>query len=284
MAQTTPNNNPMLKDAREAKGLTLEIVHEATKIPLDALKAIEQGYSVRILTPFYYRGFIKIYAEFLGLDVDEVFKSYNIKKPETLVIPAMEKKAPVRNAGLPRRPQAPKQPRLPGANPVLEKLQESVKGALAPKSLQLLLRAVGIIIVLFALVKIGGCVASHLKVKPSAKAPVQQRVPAAAEESVAPPPAEMVKAQSSDHKVRLAVRAMKSSWIQVKADGKVVFAMTMQKGTMESWSARDRIELSGKNINELELEVNGRNLGPLGSRERRAKRVLITRDGLTVKR
>src|SRR5665213_2145982 len=68
----------ILKDTREAKGLTLDIVHEATKIPLDALKAIEEGYSVRSLSPFYYRGFIKIYAEFLGLDVGETYKQYGL--------------------------------------------------------------------------------------------------------------------------------------------------------------------------------------------------------------
>ena len=70
----------VLKTTREAKGLTLEIVHEATKIPMDALRAIEEGYSVRILSPFYYRGFIKIYSEFLGLDVAEMFKQYGLDK------------------------------------------------------------------------------------------------------------------------------------------------------------------------------------------------------------
>ena len=57
---TESNNEKLsiLKSTRMARGLTLEIVHEATKIPMDALRAIEEGYSVRILSPFYYRGFI----------------------------------------------------------------------------------------------------------------------------------------------------------------------------------------------------------------------------------
>src|SRR5271165_5720806 len=71
----------ILKDTREGKGLTLEIVHEATKIPMDVLRAIEEGYSVRILSPFYYRGFIKIYSEFLGLDVGEMYKQYDLDQP-----------------------------------------------------------------------------------------------------------------------------------------------------------------------------------------------------------
>src|SRR5450755_3364014 len=80
MPPTDSNNSKpsILKNTREAKGLTIEIVHEATKIPMDALRAIEEGYSVRILSPFYYRGFIKIYAEFLGLDVAEMYKQYGL--------------------------------------------------------------------------------------------------------------------------------------------------------------------------------------------------------------
>ena len=42
----------VLKQAREAKGISLVAVHEATKIPLDALKAIEEGYTIRPLTSF----------------------------------------------------------------------------------------------------------------------------------------------------------------------------------------------------------------------------------------
>ena len=80
MSSTDSNKEKpsILKSTREAKGLTLEIVHEATKIPMDALKSIEEGYSSRILSPFYYRGFIKIYAEFLGLDVGEMYKQYGL--------------------------------------------------------------------------------------------------------------------------------------------------------------------------------------------------------------
>ena len=84
MSEPTPQktHNSLLKNTREAKGLTLDIVHEATKIPLDALKAIEEGYSVRMLTPFYYRGFLKIYAEFLGLDPVEVLSRYEVQQPK----------------------------------------------------------------------------------------------------------------------------------------------------------------------------------------------------------
>ena len=69
----------VLKQAREAKGISLEAVQEATKIPLDSLKAIEEGYRVRTLTDFYYRAFIKLYARYLKLDISSILGDY---KPE----------------------------------------------------------------------------------------------------------------------------------------------------------------------------------------------------------
>ena len=70
----------ILKTTREAKGVNLEMVHEATKIPLDALRAIEQGYTTRNVSPFYHRGFIKIYAQFLELDIDTVLREYKMQE------------------------------------------------------------------------------------------------------------------------------------------------------------------------------------------------------------
>lgn len=271
MDQSAANHSSILKETREAKGLTLDIVHEATKVPLDALKAIEQGYSVRMLTPFYYRGFIKIYAEFLGLDPQEVFQSYGMPRstpPGTVVL-------------------TPKKTRpAPKENHSNEQFQELLSSILTPKNRALALRLLGVGVAIFLLFRITGCVSERIKNSP--KSPdVKTKTKAQAPVVVAEVPASpngLVRAAAVNHKVELAARAMKDTWIQVKADGKVVFAMTMQKGTMESWSAKDQIELSGKSINTLELEVNGKHIGSLGSNERHAKKVVITREGLTVKK
>jgi len=53
---------------------------------------------------------------------------------------------------------------------------------------------------------------------------------------------------------------------------------------MENWSADNRIELSGRDIEQLDMEVNGKHVGSLGGNERRIKKVLITKEGLTVKK
>ena len=93
-----------------------------------------------------------------------------------------------------------------------------------------------------------------------------------------------IKIQSENHKVEAAIRAIRDTWIQVKTDDKVVFQMTLSKGSMESWSANNRIELSGRDLELLNMEVNNKQIGFLGGGDRRVRRVLITQEGLTVKK
>jgi len=273
LSPTDSNNDKpsILKNTREAKGLTLEIVHEATKIPMDALRAIEEGYSVRLLSPFYYRGFIKIYAEFLGLDVGEMYKQYGLDqppKPTTSVTVSARPKQEIGNIVF------------------LEQMQEWVAFVFKPKTLKLIFKVIGFLLVLLLLFKVTGCITSHMNKK---SIPFHDHSVVFMQEKKGTIPREInhhesVKAQSEDNKVEVAVRAIKSTWIQVKADGNVVFQMTLSKGSMESWSADHRIELSGSNIDQLDMEVNGKHIGSLGGGERRIRKVLITQEGLTVKK
>ncbi len=73
----------LLKETRELKGLSIETVHEMTKIPLDVLHAIEEGYTVRMVSAYYFKGFIKMYAKFLGLDASLVLDEPLPVKPTT---------------------------------------------------------------------------------------------------------------------------------------------------------------------------------------------------------
>jgi len=285
MSATDRNNKPLiLKHTREAKGLTLEIVHEATKIPMDALRAIEEGYSVRILSPFYYRGFIKIYAEFLGLDVQEMYKEYGLDQPAK---PATSANAPTSSS---RKAPA-------GPNVFVEQLQEWSSVIFTPKTFKLILKVLVFVVLAFLLFKMAGCVATHLSKKSVASKKQsgffwqdkKSETPKIQDEEKplpTPPVAkhEVLQAQSDNNQVEVAVRATRNTWIQVKADGKVVFQMTLSKGSMETWTADKKIEMSGRNIEQLDMEVNGKHIGSLGGGDRRIRKVLITQEGLTVKK
>jgi cytoskeletal protein RodZ len=63
---------PILKKARQEKGLKIKEVFQEIKISPKFLKALEEGQWGLFSSRVHARGFLKIYAEFLGLNVDEV--------------------------------------------------------------------------------------------------------------------------------------------------------------------------------------------------------------------
>lgn len=316
----------ILKETRQAKGIAIEAVHEATKIPLDVLKAIEEGYTVRALaSPFYRKQFIKMYSAFLGIEI----------KGMAFVEPPKEEKKPLAFKKI----------------PVKEKEFEPNRGILLSKQhKQQIVLAIGALLVLFLVTKvvafIGSKIAQHRSVPKEAvkvkeqkpKQVVKKKAPEKAKvrkpevknedvkkeeikkeepdvdplESAAVPavsvPAVPFPVDAAAHKqanstesesrlassvlvppqsgkvVNLTVRAKKKSWLQVKVDGNTVFQSSLQKGAVENWQADDRIELTGNNILFLEFEVNGKMIGTLSRTEGRARKLIITKDGLSVKR
>lgn len=70
--------------AREARGLTLDQVAEEIHIKIEYLEAIENGSFDTPLPDIYKRGFLRLYAEYLHLDVDAIMKQCPIPPFETL--------------------------------------------------------------------------------------------------------------------------------------------------------------------------------------------------------
>jgi len=61
-----------LKEERERKGLSIEVVMEATKISRTNIVAMESGDRSTLPHPVYAKGFVKSYARYLGLDAEEL--------------------------------------------------------------------------------------------------------------------------------------------------------------------------------------------------------------------
>lgn len=71
-----------LKEARLARGYSLEDLQNITKIQKRYLIGIEEGNYAIMPGSFYVRAFIKQYAEAVGLDADEVLTEYRKDIPE----------------------------------------------------------------------------------------------------------------------------------------------------------------------------------------------------------
>ncbi len=65
---------PYLRQAREARGLSLEELAQATKIRKTFLEALENEDWESLPAEIYVRGYVRCYAEVVGLNPEEVLK------------------------------------------------------------------------------------------------------------------------------------------------------------------------------------------------------------------
>ncbi|MEV5110172.1 helix-turn-helix domain-containing protein [Bacillus sp. LBA3-1-1.1] len=72
-----------LTEAREAKGLSIDQLHEITKIQKRHLVAIEEGNYNVLPGAFYARAFIKQYADAVGLNGEELLVEYQSTIPQS---------------------------------------------------------------------------------------------------------------------------------------------------------------------------------------------------------
>ncbi|MGA2139272.1 MAG: helix-turn-helix domain-containing protein [Verrucomicrobiia bacterium] len=65
-----------LREARHNRRASLEDASRATKIKMEILEQLEADEFDRMVAPAYTKGFLKLYAEYLGLDSHSVVEAY----------------------------------------------------------------------------------------------------------------------------------------------------------------------------------------------------------------
>ncbi len=69
----------MLREGREARGLTVNQIAEITKIRTDHIRALEEGNFGIFMAPVYVRGFVRSYATLIKLDVPQVLAALDVE-------------------------------------------------------------------------------------------------------------------------------------------------------------------------------------------------------------
>lgn len=257
----TESAGARLKKIRLEKGLSLEEVHKKTKIHLNILRAVEED-SLIDFSPVYIKGFLKIYCKFLGVDPKNYIAGY--KEPQAKV----EYVSDFKNKPAP----------LFKIRPLTMPYLKAIR--INPKTIFTVILILAFIIVLFNLGKIFSSRQSFAKREKAELALVPVVIPKMENKS------QIAKAQDSAAAkiIRLDMRAKENCFINVKTDGKVMFQNVLRKGRSESWQAKNKIEFSLSNAGAVELEVNGRRIQSLGRRGQALKNILITKEGLSIKR
>ena len=91
--ETEKSIGQIVKQARLEKGIRIENAASTTKLKVAYLEAIEKDDFDFLPAPIYAKNFIRIYANYLGLDGVELSKKYNSKNIGIIGLPPQEKTA-----------------------------------------------------------------------------------------------------------------------------------------------------------------------------------------------
>lgn len=249
-----PTIGEKLRGARTALGLTLEEVSASTRINPKNLRALEADDRAAFSAAFFYKSFVTQYANFLYLSDPE--------------IPAQLERILAAQVPLP----LPGQAYQAGLAKKIAPMPSAHRGA----SLDLRKLAGSFASFVFVLAACSGIyafwrdsnraphpappplriLASH----PAPAAPAAKATPALA----APVPAPAAPPQTSGLSLNLA--AKEATWLSVSSDGKRVFRGVLQPNQSKALAAEAHARLIVGNAGGLNVEWNGRDLGPLGRR------------------
>ncbi|GAX91807.1 helix-turn-helix domain-containing protein [Effusibacillus lacus] len=247
----------ILQKARESKQLTLDDIQERTNIRKRYLQAIEEGDLSVIPGLVYARGFIKLYAEQLGLDGQALLEEYGLLNQPNPVQPAKA------DTSVPsRRERSTKQ--NPPAAPAVEP-----GNRLFPQVLM------GILVI--GLLGVGYW---FLTQKETASEPPQPQV----QEPVAPPlqqpanppvppvaepkPTGPIKADVKERgrsvykvegdRIKLDIQVANGDcWMEIVADGEIKYSKTATSGTVLPVEASKEIKIVAGFSPALSIKANG---------------------------
>ncbi len=254
---------------RQEQAISLDEIAVKTYIPLRLLQALELGNVERLPEPVFVQGFIRRYADAIGLDGTALAKNFT---PQASFV--VERKAP--------EPE-----RLDSIeNPMVEPLLEPYEGRdrAERSNLPFVLLGTGAVLLL-------GVGLAAVFGRPQAETGLQNAQPVAAEpQSVSAVPQTGVKASpapslasqgaaspsptpaasasptlappnlatdGTTSPVQVAVKLIgEESWLQVIADGKVEFEGILKKGEQKTWQAKKTLVLQSGNAGAVSVSYN----------------------------
>lgn len=248
-----------LREVREESMLSLEDVAARTLIQARLLRAIEAGKLNQLPEPVYIQGFIKRYAEALGLDGSEFADAFPTFQSHD--------------------------------RPVQVSWKDSPAAQLRP--LHLYFAYVALIMASVSLLSHLINRSAPLANPVASTAPSSQQVqtaPQAASKAMSSPtginpnsaksstlmptvtasPSPLSRPSDADKPVRVAIKLVAQSWLEVEVDGQVKTAEVLQEGTERSWTANNQVRVRAGNAGGVLVAYNNgqaRRMGAPGAVE-----------------
>jgi cytoskeleton protein RodZ len=252
-----------LRRERTRRRLTLAQVAQATRIRERYLAAIENDSFDQLPHPVSTIGFIQIYARFLGLDPEPFVRAYKAQVGGTLPAGVL--------------PEAPGQTYVPRRTPsfvvpglfavllvaLVAYLYQQVAAYVSGASMALPTSSAGIALTIPTPLP----TVPPLPPTPTPAPPTPTPVPTAPPDT--PTPVQVatstpVPSPTPQSGVRIDTEISGRVWLQVEADGKVVFSGILMPGDKRTWTASKSLMLWSGNAGNVQVTYNGKSLGALG--------------------
>jgi len=222
----------LLKEKRLEKGLVLDDVAEAMKIRKKYIEALENGNYSEIPDKVYTKSFLKIYADYLGLDRVYILKRYMDEVIQEDIIIA---------------PQSFDHTSFGNVNIAKEKSRMNL----------LIGMSIGILLVTLIVWGLLSLNKNKSTTNPSATQPTNQSVSIPESPAIAPIEGNTSEAVHQFDKLVIHLKASDKVWLGINADNKVLPSFTLKKEEEKTIEAEKTLVLTIGKPYALALTING---------------------------
>jgi cytoskeleton protein RodZ len=240
----------MLRRTRNKLGLTLDDVAARTRISRKYLDAIEQGDRSVIPGGFFYKSFVRQYADMLSTgdsdladEIEEMLASEQSPAPVVHHDPLLKAVSP---------------------EPVQESAPASWNPSISTYALLLVLALIGSTGLYMWWHRAQQAQAAADLARPTEPVREQPQTAPAAPATPAAPAAVTRTPANPENKIALDISANALTWFSLTADGKSLFSGTLEPGESKTFAARENARLRTGNAGGIDVKFNGKPLGPLG--------------------
>lgn len=227
-----------LSREREIRGISLKQISEKTKIGIEYLRCIEEGRFERIPGEVFLKGFLRSYAQALGIDEKEVMDRYNQFTSE----------------GLDKKKD--------------QEIEEVVKKRPYLQKRFLCIAIAGIL--MFTTVLFVGI---HRK-RGVLRYPPQETIAT----ELSPLLAKTSSPSPKPKEVNLLIEAIEETWIKVLIDRRETREALLRKGDKIKLTAEKDFDLTIGNAGGIKLTFNGKEIGPLGQSGKVIRNLILSKD------
>jgi cytoskeleton protein RodZ len=281
-----------LREAREARELTLDKVEQQTRIRAKYIEALEQGNHQALPSAVQARGFLRNYARYLGLDADELIARYDaiqtgrrrrrpVKADPLPPEPVAPVRTPVQRAPSARATSSTTYSTPPHGTPVAGSLYEQRRGQ---STLSKVLIGTAVVMVLIgfgfggyvALQSLlatntrGGVILSPLPPsqtpQSSATFPPTLERPTSLPQPTQPAPANQpTTAGNAAGGVAVNLQIVERTWLRVTVDGQVLYVGSAAPQTVLQYQG-NAVQVRIANAAGVRAVINGQDIGVMGAR------------------